>query len=346
MSELKSDLLQAFEKRSELLEQLHNEATNCYRLFHGTVEGRPGLTIDRYGDQILIQSFHESLSAEQVEEIEDTYRTLMASEPFFVYNDRSERNSRYDNPLSEAQQQRAETPNSCMELGVSYEVIGRHQGQDPLLFLDLRAMRRKVQEISKGQTVLNFFAYTCGIGLASSLAGAADVLNIDFARSNLAHGKVNARLNGIKKKENFYFIESDFFAASRQIARLPVRGGGSKARGRRKFPLPRYPALESKKYDLVILDPPRKAKSPFGTVDLIQDYQSVLKPALMATRLGGRLLITNNVAKVNLEDWLELVKRCGEKCGRPIRNLEVIQPEADFPSFDGNHPLKMVMLEV
>ena len=45
-----------------VLERLHNEGTDCYRLFHGSQEGASGLTIDRYGPQLLIQSFHQSLT--------------------------------------------------------------------------------------------------------------------------------------------------------------------------------------------------------------------------------------------------------------------------------------------
>ena len=33
---------------------LHAEGTDCYRLFHGAVEGRPGLTVDVYGALLLV----------------------------------------------------------------------------------------------------------------------------------------------------------------------------------------------------------------------------------------------------------------------------------------------------
>ncbi|MBL8459740.1 MAG: hypothetical protein JNM92_10295, partial [Zoogloea sp.] len=52
----------ALDARRSLIAQLHAEGTDAYRLFHGTVEGRPGLTVDRYGSLILTQSFHGPLS--------------------------------------------------------------------------------------------------------------------------------------------------------------------------------------------------------------------------------------------------------------------------------------------
>ena len=60
----------ALESRKSLLDQLHAESTQCYRMFHGSVEGAPGLTVDRYGDLILAQSFHQPLSAEARAEAE------------------------------------------------------------------------------------------------------------------------------------------------------------------------------------------------------------------------------------------------------------------------------------
>ena len=91
---------------------------------------------------------------------------------------------------------------------------------------------------------------------------------------------------------------------------------------------------------------PRFAKSPFGVVDVIRDYPSILKPALLATREGGELICTNNVAEIELEPWLDILRRCAEKCGRPIRSLTHLAPESDFPSFDGQPPLKIARLHI
>ncbi|MCK5378697.1 MAG: class I SAM-dependent methyltransferase, partial [Acidobacteria bacterium] len=229
---------------------------------------------------------------------------------------------------------------TCRELGVLYRIRGRHRGQDPLLFLDLRAGRRWIQHEAKGLSILNLFAYTCGLGVCAAHAGATEVVNIDFAQSTLAVGSENAALNGIKT--GISFIHSDVFPALRQLAGLPVT-----FRRHRGVPAPsNYARLEPRQFDLVVLDPPRWAKSPFGTVDLIRDYPSVFKPALLATAPGGRLLCTNNVAQVEREDWLDQLRRSAAKAGRPIKGIELIEPEADFPTFDGRPPLKMVVLGV
>ena len=327
----------ALKRRLPLLTQWNEEGTDCYRLFHGSAEGLPGVTVDRYGPHLMIQTFHHGLEAEHLEQIQAEVETHLREPLTGFYMDRSKKSPQaavLGNPieiLNEA---------ICHELGVRYRVRGRHRGQDPLLFLDLRAGRRWIQSEAKGLSILNLFAYTCGMGVCAGRAGASDVVNVDFSQSALAVGQENAALNGIEA--GISFIHSDVFPAMRQLAGLPVT-----FRRRRGVPAPsNYPRLAPRQFDLVVLDPPRWAKSPFGTVDLIRDYPSVFKPALLATAPGGRLLCTNNVAQVERDQWLDQLRRSATKAGRPINAIELIEPEADFPTFDGRPPLKMAVLEV
>lgn len=336
-SHLSPLLSRAFEARAELLARLGAEDTDAYRLFHGSVEGAPGLTVDRYGDLLLAQSFHQPLEAVELMVLEDFYAQALPGLEL-VYNDRSQANSRIANVLDGEALAQARRPRIAREMGVKYLIQARHEGQDPWLFLDLRAGRRRVMAEAPGKTVLNLFAYTCGVGTAAARAGAGFVMNVDFAETSLRVGKENARLNDLPHRPRF--VHSDVFPALRQLAGL---GQARRVRGRL---LPAFPRLEPQRFDLVFLDPPRHAKSPFGVVDLVNDYPALFKPALLATAEGGTLICCNNVAEVDREAWLEQLHRSARKAGRPIREAEWILPEADFPSRDGNPPLKMVLLRV
>ena len=84
-------LAAALEARRALLEQLHAEQTNAYRLFHGSVEGEAGLTVDRYGDALLVQTFHRPLAPAQLVALEAFYASVFPGLPVF-YNDRSQAN--------------------------------------------------------------------------------------------------------------------------------------------------------------------------------------------------------------------------------------------------------------
>lgn len=328
-------LATALEKRHDLLAQAKERNTDCYRVFHGTVEGINGLNIDRYGEAWLIQSFHQTLTDDELKEVSDSLTHL---EPLpVIYNDRSDKNSRVMNKLDVINDDFANQAQVMHENDIKFTSKLRHEGQDPLLFLDMRKGREFVKANSQNKTVLNLFSYTCGIGTAAAVGGATRVMNVDFSSFALAAGKTNAELNGVS--DVCEFVQSDAFPALRQLA-------GLKVGGRRNQKLPKYPKLPTTQFDLVFLDPPRFAKSPFGIVDLINDYQSLFKPALLTTKSGGTIVCCNNVAKVDRDAWFNALVRCVEKQGRTVSQHNWLDCHEDFPSFDGNHPLKMVALTI
>ncbi|WP_024694063.1 class I SAM-dependent methyltransferase [Pseudomonas syringae] len=337
MSSLNQALSVALDNRQRLLPELHGQGTDCYRLFHGSQEGASGLTIDRYGPQLLVQSFHTSLDRDTLLALHAQVNRQLELDTLLVYNDRSQGNSRIDRQDAVYKAEDAALQDQVgHEWGLNYRVRGRHAGQDPLLFLDLRNTRGWVKQHSAGKRVLNLFAYTCGVGLSAAAGGASEVCNLDFAEGNLAVGRENGALN--PQLPTMQFIQSDYFPAIRQLAGLPVSA-------RRSQKLPDYIKLQPRQYDLVLLDPPAWAKSAFGTVDLLRDYQSLLKPALLSTAEDGVLICCNNLAKVSMDDWREQVLRCATKAGRPVREWQVMRPAEDFPSMDNQPPLKTLILQ-
>ncbi len=323
-----SDLLtSALDARRALLAELEAEGSDCFRLFHGAVEGRPGLAIDRYGSYLLAQTWREPLDEADLATID-----ARLARPFdlpLVWNHRGPAIGRAL-PLPEGL---PEAPTG-RELGLRYELPPRHRGQDPLLFLDLRVGRRLLLGESRGRSVLNLFAYSCGLGVAAAAGGASEVWNVDFSGGALEVGRRNARLNGLQEGP-FHYLEQDVLPVIRQLAGLsvPLRRGKHRS----------YIRLEARQFDWVLLDPPTWATGPFGAVDILRDYQSLFKPAILATRPGGAVLATHHAAQVRLEDWLDQLERCAEKAGRPLDSLEVLMPEADFPSPDGRPPLKIAI---
>ena len=334
---LPGQLATAYEARTGLLAQLHAEETNAYRLFHGSVEGQPGLTVDRYGDLLLVQSFHRSLEAAQLAALDEFYADVLPGMTL-VYNDRAQANSRILNALDPEMLAQAQLPRTARELGVNYRIQARHDGQDPWLFLDMRAGRRRIMGEVAGKSVLNLFAYTCSVGIAAAKADARFVVNVDFSESSLKIGRENAHLNELPVRPRF--VHGDVFAALRQFS-----GVGQAKRVRGKL-MPAFPKLEAQLFDVVFLDPPRYAKSLFGVVDVVNDYAALFKLSLLSTVEGGTLICCNNVAEVARDVWIDKLYRSARKAGREIRDMEWIMPEADFPSHDGQPPLKIALLRV
>ena len=322
----------ALHNREALIEQCHQEGTTCYRLFHGAVERWPSVTIDRYGDTLLFQTWRSELNDDVVGQMADFIEEKLDHRFFIIWADRRkrgqvERHCVGDEPPAEL---------TATELGLTYRVDPIHRGIDPLLFLDFRAGRRHIREYAKGKKLLNLFSYTCGIGVAAAAGEAKLTINVDFANHALSIGHSNASLNGFAEPQ-FQTIQDDAMLVLRQFSGLGVKG---KAKRRQ------FTKRSARLFDIVVLDPPRRAKSPFGAVDTVNDYQSLFKPALMCAKVGGRMLVTNNVASVDVESWVESLRRCALKAGRTIENVQLIPPDADFPSLDGRHPLKMAWLSV
>jgi 23S rRNA (cytosine1962-C5)-methyltransferase len=329
----------ALERRKSLLGRLAVEETDCCRLFHGIAEGYPGLAIDRYGPILLLQTWREPLEEGEIEGIHAAIDEVLGTNLTAVWNHRNKERgvpfSRFHDPaIPEAPVGR--------ELGLGYDVRPRHRGLDPLLFLDLRSGRRRLLASSRGKAVLNLFAYTCASGMAALAGGAREVWNVDFSETALEVGARNFSLNELPP-EAVRFIAEDAIAVSRQLAALPVarfRGRGTARRERR------FTRFEPRSFDLVILDPPSWSRGLFGAVDVVRDYPTLLKPALLATAEGGNLLATNHAPEVARDSWLRVLERTAQKSGRTIRDLEWVLPEEDFPSFDAAPPLKVAWMAV
>lgn len=334
---------QALARRSKLIKTLESEKTNTYRLFHGVSEGIPGLTIDRYHCLLLIQTFRAPLTSQELSFVRERLQTHFPSTFAVVYNHRGK------SPTESFEKWHRPEPHTleeiqCEEFGLSFLIRARHSGNDPWLFLDLRAGRRYFQEIIKGRSFLNLFSYTCSVGVCAAAWGASEVWNVDFSASHLEIGKKNAVLNQVSQ-DRFFTLHGDCLPVMRQLAGLPV--GGRKSRKGRPSPTQKQVPLEPRLFDFVFLDPPAWSKGAFGAVDVVRDYPSLFKAALLCTQpTGGQILATHHVASVSIEDWVDILKRCAVKAGRPIRSLQILHPDEDFPSFDGRPPLKIAVCEV
>jgi 23S rRNA (cytosine1962-C5)-methyltransferase len=330
--ELALALRRAIDRRAAWLADLRG--TDCVRLLAGAVEGAPGVTVDRYGEWLLVQTGRELLPAGALEVLQRAVEDALGGSLTPVWNHRPA--YRREGFAHHHRPERATEGSIGHEEGLRFRVDPRHGGQDPLLFLDLRAGRRRVRQLAEGRRVLNLFAYTCGLGVAAMAGHAREVVNVDFARSALSFGAENALLNGMGGPI-FRLVHEDVIPVVRQLAGLPLKG-----RGARRAHL----EVHASQFDLVALDPPRWAKTPYGAVDVVRDYPSLLKPAVLCLAPGGVLLATNHVPSVSTEDFVATATRTAEKVGRRLVDVEVLGPDPDFPAVEGRAPLRILVARV
>ena len=212
----------ALDRRRELVAALLAENTTAWRCFNGATEGRPGLTVDRYGEFLLVLVFFQPLSA-----LEREMLVQYASDEglrCLIWDRREESGYRYgeyrlreteDEALSEVEEVEAVGEDAfCWEQGQRFFVSAvpraRAKAMDPYFYLDFRAARRWLRaNVGPGSAVLNLFSYTCTAGAAAAAAGAS-VVNVDFGRWCMEVGRKNASLSGLPETR-CRFVSEDVF---------------------------------------------------------------------------------------------------------------------------------------
>lgn len=150
---------------------------------------------------------------------------------------------------------------SChaLENGLRYE-LNLANNQNIGFFMDARPARDWIQQQAEGKKVLNLFAYTCSFSVAALAGGAAEVVNIDMARSALITGQRNHELNALAGNKA-RFLPHDVFRSTRKLEKLGP-------------------------YELVVIDPPSRQK---GSFEADKDYGRLL--ARLATMLADNAQI-------------------------------------------------------
>ena len=285
------------------------DGTTAFRLVNGEGDGLPGLTVDRYGEYLMIQVYcsgwrpHLGLVEEALQKLctprgiyekprpQDT-RSLAATR-----EDKKMSRLLSGEPLRERQ--------VVLENGLSY-LVDLREGLNTGLFLDQRQNRTDLMARVKGKSVLNLFAYTGAFSVAAASAGASRVTSVDVSEGYLQWARENFGINRLNDKRH-EFIPGDCFAVLEDLRR------------QRRF------------FDVILMDPPSfstTSKSRFttrkGTSDLVAAAAAVL------TR-GGLLISSSNLQKMDTADYLKELRRGALQGGCDLKVIKFAGQGADFP---------------
>ncbi len=149
---------------------------------------------------------------------------------------------------------------------------------DTGLFLDDRLLRRLVHERSRGQDVLNVFAYTCTVTVAAAAGGARSTTSVDLSNPYLAWGRDNLTRNGFTGPEH-RLLRVD---ALRWLA----RGG------------------DGRRYGLIFLAPPTWSRSSAmcEEFDVQRDHARLLTQTARLLAAGGEIVFTTNLRSFALDE--------------------------------------------
>lgn len=279
--------------------------TTAWRLVNGEGDGLPGLTVDRYGDWLLLQLYTPAWEPH----LPALSAALLATwRPRGLYSKGRPAETRTKGAAVKGELllgQAATQPLIVTEYGLHFNVdlAGElHTG----LFLDQRANRQAFRRLAAGQRVLNLFAYTGAFSLAAAAGGAVQVTSVDAAPRYLERARENFRLNGIDSGDH-EFLTGDCFAELEKLTRA------------------------GRQFDLVLMDPPSfstvrssRFTTSGGTADLVQRALALLPP-------GGLLVTSSNHQKVDLPEYVKELRRGALAAGRELRVIEAAGQGGDFP---------------
>jgi 23S rRNA (cytosine1962-C5)-methyltransferase len=180
------------------------------------------------------------------------------------------------------------------------------KGQKTGFYLDQRENRAALAKYAAGRSVLDVFCYTGGFGLAAVVAGGTrQVLGIDSSASALASAKANAELNGVG--ERLRYEKSAAFPALERLRR------------------------EGARFDAVVLDPPKLAKSRLGLGNAMRAYHSLNRLAVELLSEDGLLATCSCSGHVTRDMFEEMLSTVAAATGRRIQILEARGQAPDHP---------------
>lgn len=280
-------------------------STDACRLVYSESDGLSGLTVDRYGDWLLVQLTSFAL-AERKDVLLDQLRERIRPRGIWL---RTEKGMRAAEGLElndgllwgEAPPQ----PLMIQEHGIQYE-MDVAEGQKTGFFLDQRDNRRRAAEFARGGRVLDVCCYTGGFSLNCLVnGGAKEVIAIDASEAALAQARRNAEINQVA--DRLTTVKQDAFKALEE--------------------------LESKqeRFDLVVLDPPKLARNRQGIDAALRGYYSLNRFALGLIQPGGFFVTCSCSGQISHEMFADMLSQAALHANRRLQLLEVRGAAADHP---------------
>lgn len=275
------------------------------RLVNAESDGLPGVAVDRYGPFLVCQLL--SAGAERFrEELLAALGELLS--PAGIY-ERSDGEGREKEGLGPAAGLLAgEEPPERIEIREEpcrylVDVRGGHKTG---FYLDQRENRALVARHAAGARVLNAFAYTGGFGLAAQAAGAASVTHVESSAALLDEIRANAEASGLDATAAEY-VEGNVFSVLR----------GFRA--------------EERRFDLVVLDPPKFADSRGRVEAAARGYKDINLLACQLLAPGGHLATFSCSGVLEAALFGKIVADAAVDAGRDGRILRRFHQAPDHP---------------
>jgi 23S rRNA (cytosine1962-C5)-methyltransferase len=286
-------------------EWLLSAANTACRLVHAESDLLPGLVVDRYGDYLVIQALTLGIEQRKAEIVRILAELV---QPAGIY-ERSDVDARKKEGLSHSRGllwgQEPPHPVWINENGHPLQV-DIQGGQKTGFYLDQRDNRVRLAHYSRGRSVLNAFAYTGGFAAYAAHAGAGRITNVDSSAEALALARSNVERNSATPRDDEYVV-GDVFAVLRQYREA----------GRR--------------FDLIVLDPPKFASSQAQVLAACRGYKDINWLALQLLQRDGILFTMSCSGLVKPDLFQKVIFGASVDAGRDVQMLEKLSQATDHP---------------
>ena len=275
---------------------------NMYRLVHGEGDNLPGLIIDIYGKNAVMQAHSVGMHVCRME-IAQALKAVMGDDLKAVYY-KSETTLPFKASLGQENGfiLGESDDNVAIENGLKFH-IDWLKGQKTGFFVDQRENRALVERYAHGRKVLNMFCYTGGFSVYAMRGGAELVHSVDSSAKAVDLVNANIELNFPGDKRHEAFAEDAF----------------------------RFLDEMDGNYDLVSLDPPAFAKHKDALKNALRGYTKLNTKALEKMPSGSILFTFSCSQAVNKDQFRMAVFTAAAMAKRKVRILHQLHQPADHP---------------
>jgi 23S rRNA (cytosine1962-C5)-methyltransferase len=311
---------QAIDSRSSLLK---HTSSNTYRLIFSEADFLPGLIVDQYADFLSVQILSTGIEKAKPIIIKILVKLLQPKGIF----DRSDATARtHEGITAENGLLWGEAPDAFIEVkenGIAYH-INIAEGQKSGFYCDQRDNRQLVATYAKGKTVLDCFSYSGGFTLNAFKDGATEVTSVDSSALAIETLNQNIELNKFGSK-NHIAIQSD---VNKQLRNFREAG---------------------KKFDIVVLDPPKYAPSRSALDRAARAYKDLNRLGLLLLESGGLLATFSCSGAVDIETFKQIIAWAALDAGKEVQIIRQFSQPEDHPvrlSFPEGEYLKGLLIRV
>jgi 23S rRNA (cytosine1962-C5)-methyltransferase len=292
------------------------------RMVWSESDGLPGVIVDRYGDNLVLQTLTLAMDMRKAIIVE----ALKSAGGATALQSIVERN---DAPVRRAEGMETrvgvlfgEAPGETeIEVAGLRLTIDLMNAQKTGFYLDQLPHYETIAQHAKGRRVLDCFTSQGAFALACAKAGATSVIAVEASAESLATARRNAERNGLQVE----WIEEDVFSFLR--------------------------AAEQRKaeFDLIILDPPSFTKTKGGLRDALRGYRELHVRAFKLLSHEGLLAtfscshhVTEPIFDQTIADALVDARRSA----RRLRRFEQALDHPVLPTLPETEYFKGVLLEM